>query len=217
MQTLNKFNYLASTPDMGAIMKANALSTISDLDCVKIGIVQEFYPDDLTVQVQVAWKKTLGTNADGTQNVKDYAPIYAKVCYCNPFITFPIEKGMECLLLFSDREIESWFINGDINPEGYTRMHDLTDCIAIFGIRSLPKMIQILTDCLHLFYGNSSVELAENQINVTTPLVNVTGNTLQDGDITATTLNATTAATGTFKSSDSKTITVVNGIVTSIA
>lgn len=152
MQTLNKFNYLASTPDMGSIMKANALSTISDLDCVKIGIVQEFYPDDLTVQVQVAWKKTLGTNPDGTQNVKDYAPIYAKVCYCNPYITFPIEKGMECLLLFSDREIESWFINGDINPEGYTRMHDLTDCIALFGVRSLPKMIQIVQGCLHLFH-----------------------------------------------------------------
>lgn len=152
MQTLNRFNYLASTPDMGAIMKANALSTISDLDCVKIGIVQEFYPDNLTVQVQVAWKKTLGTNPDGTQNVKDYAPIYAKVCYCNPYITFPIEKGMECLLLFSDREIESWFINGDINPEGYTRMHDLTDCIALFGVRSLPQMIQIAQNCLHLFH-----------------------------------------------------------------
>lgn len=152
MQTVNRFNYLASNPDLGAIMKANALSTISDLDCVKIGIVQEFYPDDLTVQVQVAWKKTVGTNPDGTQNVKDYAPIYAKVCYCNPYITFQIEKGMECLLLFSDREIESWFINGDINPEGYTRMHDLTDCIALFGVRSLPKMIQIVQDCLHLFH-----------------------------------------------------------------
>jgi len=37
------------------------------------------------------------------------------------------------------------------------------------------------------------------------------------GDLTAATLNATTAASGSFLSADNKTVTVVNGIVTSIA
>jgi hypothetical protein len=138
----------------------------SELNCMRIGIVQEFYPQDLTVQVQIAGKKTIGLNPDGTQRVREYAPIYAKVCYCNPFITYPIKKGDECVILFSDREIESWFINGDVNPEGYTRMHDLTDAVALFGIRSIPNMISILSNALHLFYGNSSIELTENGVNI---------------------------------------------------
>lgn len=166
MQTINKFNQLGSTPDLGQIIKTSGLSIASELNCMRIAIVQEFYPDDLTVQVQIAGKKTIGLNPDGSQRVREYAPIYAKICYCNPFITYPIKKGDECVLLFSDREIESWFINGDVNPEGYSRMHDLTDAVALFGIRSIPNMISILSNALHLFYGNSSIELTKNGVNI---------------------------------------------------
>ena len=217
MQTINKFNQQASTPDMGQILKCAGLSVASELNCMKIGIVQEFYPDNLTVQIRIASKKPIGLNPDGTQRVRDYALIYAKVCYCNPFITYPIKQGDECILLFSDREIESWFINGAVNPESYPRMHDLTDAVALFGIRSIPNMIQILTDALHLYYGNSEIQLQDEQININSPLLNVVGNIVQTGDITATNLGATAAATGTFRTADNKTVTVTNGIITAIA
>lgn len=219
MQTINKFNQMASSSmiDMGQILKTACLSNASELNCVRIGIVEEFYPEDLTVQVRIANKRTIGMNEDGTPRVRDFAPIYAKICYCNPFITNPVKKGDECVLLFSDREIESWFINGDVNPDSHTRMHDLTDAIAIFGIRSLPNMIEVLTNALHLFYGNSDIQLLENQININSSLLNIVGNTTQNGTITATNLNATASATGTFRSSDNKTITVKNGIITSIS
>lgn len=209
MQTINQFNQLGSVPDLGQIIKTSGLNTASELNCMRIGIVQEFYPDDLTVQVQLVNKKNIGLNPDGTQKVREVAPIYAKVCYCNPFITYPIKKGDECVVLFSDREIESWFITGEANPEGYTRMHDLTDAVALFGIRSIPQMVQILTDALHMYFGNSEIQIKENQINITTPALNVAGN------LTATSLNATTAASGNFLASD-KTVTVINGIITSI-
>lgn len=216
MQTINKFNQQASTPDMGQILKCAGLNVASELNCMKIGIVQEFYPDDLTVQVRIASKKPVGLNPDGTQRVRDYALIYAKVCYCNPFITYPIKKGDECVLLFSDREIESWFINGDVNPESYPRMHDLTDAVALFGIRSIPNMVQILTDALHLYFGNSEIQLKENQININTTALNITGNTTQTGNITATNLSATAAPSAEFRGMYGERIVVTNGIITSI-
>lgn len=166
METINQFNQLGSSPDMGQILKTSGLNMAGKLNCMRIGIVQAFYPENLTVQVQIASKKQIGLNPDGTQRVREYAPIYAKVCYCNPFITYPIKQGDECVLLFADREIESWFINGDVNPESHPRMHDLTDAVALFGIRSIPNMVQILTNCLHLFFGNSSIELTENGVNI---------------------------------------------------
>lgn len=190
MQTINKFNQMASTPDLGQIIKSAGLSTASELNCMRIGIVQEFYPDDLTVQVQIAAKKQIGLNMDGTQRVRDYAPIYAKVCYCNPFISYDIKQGEECVLLFADREIESWFINGDINPDTHTRMHDLTDAVALFGIRSIPNMIEIIQDCLHLFHPTKV--LADN-------------------------FHASNGASGNIIDSNGKTLaTVVDGIITEI-
>lgn len=192
MQTINKFNQMASSSmiDMGQILKTACLSNASELNCVRIGIVEEFYPEDLTVQVRIANKRTIGMNEDGTPRVRDFAPIYAKICYCNPFITNPVKKGDECVLLFSDREIESWFINGDVNPDSHTRMHDLTDAIAIFGIRSLPKMIDIVADCLHLTHPTKV--LADN-------------------------FHASNGASGNIIDSDGKVLaTVVDGIITEI-
>lgn len=171
MQKLSKFNQLSTTPDFTTTLQNAINNMASDLNCVKIGIIQEFYPENLTAQVLLSNKKLIGLNPNGTQNIKDYPPIYSKVCYCCPFVTYPIKKGDECVLLFSDRELETWFINGQTNGDKYPRMHDLTDAIAIVGIRSLPKMIQILADCLNLFYGNSNIALSEDHINITSSTV----------------------------------------------
>ena len=218
MQIPNKFNQLTSTPDLGQTIKTAGLKTARDLNCVRIGIIQEFYSEDLTAKVKLASKKLLGFNQDGSQVLGDYAPIYAKVCYCNPFETFPLTEGMECVLLFNDREIESWFINGGQNIEAYPRMHDLTDAIAIVGIRSLPNMIQILTDCFHLFYGQSDIQIYNENIDINTSTLNITGNTAQTGTITATNLNATEAASGSIIDSQGKVLaTVTNGIITDIS
>ena len=168
-----KANSLTSTPNWIQTLDGVCKKTAYELNCVRIGIVQTFYPEDLTVDVLIANKKTVKLNKDGTQVTADYPLIRAKVVYCNPFETFPISEGDECVMLFSDREIESWFINGGVNPEGYPRMHEKTDAVAIFGIRSLPKMISILTDALHLFYGASEIILKQAQTDINTTTLNL--------------------------------------------
>lgn len=185
-----KENSITSNPSLIQTFDGLGQKVGYELNCIRIGIVQAFYPEDLTVDVQIANKKTIGQNKDGTQVVIDYPLIRAKVCYSNPFITFPINQGEECLLLFSDREIESWFINGGVNAESYPRMHELTDCIAIFGLRSLPNMIEILQDCLHLFHPTKV--FADN-------------------------FHASNGASGSIIDSNGKTLaTIVDGIVTEI-
>lgn len=205
MQIPSKFQQLSSTPDLIQILDGVSKKTAYELNCMRIGIIQEFYPENLTVDVLIANKKTTGLNSDGSQITRNFALINAKVCYCNPFETFPLKQGDECILLFSDREIESWFINGEVNPLGYQRMHELTDAVAIVGIRSLPKMIQILSDCLNLFYGNSNIALSENHINITSPTVQ------------ASNFQAMNGASGNLIDSQGKTLAKVEyGIITEI-
>lgn len=178
MQIPNKFTQFANPGDLTRLLLNSETKLALQLNCVRIGVVEEFYPENLTAQIKLVDKKVSGLNPDGSQVLKDYPPIYAKVCYCNPFCTFPLTQGMECVLLFNDREIETWFINGGSNVQAYPRMHDMTDAIAIVGIRSLPKMIEILTDCLHLFYGQSSLEMREAQTDLKSTTINLTGETI---------------------------------------
>ena len=201
MNIQNRFNQLSGKADLTIVLK-NVINKVGlELNCVRVGIIQSFNAEDLTAEVLIANKKTLGLNKDGTQNVKDYALITAKICYCCPYITYPIEQGEECILLFNDREIESWFVTGEVQPEAYQRMHDLTDCIAIVGLRSLAKMIEIAANTLDIFYKGNSIK--------------ITGKDIQADNFKATngaSLNADT----TFTSYDGKTITVNSGIITNI-
>lgn len=212
MHITSKFTQYATNADLTQTLKASQQKTALDINCVRIGIIQEFYPENLTAQVLISGKKLVGMKSDGSQILREYAPIYAKVCYCNPFETFPLTKGMECVLLFNDRELESWFINGGNNPQAYPRMHDLTDAIAIVGIRSLPNMINILTDCLHLFYGNSDMQIKASQIDLNSNAINLNGTT------TVPHIDVGDGASGSLIDSQGKTLaTVTNGIITSIS
>lgn len=175
MQIPNKFQQFALPADLTQTLQTAGSKTAAQINCMRIATILEFYPENLTAQVKLVDKKLTGLNPDGSQILKEYPPIYAKVCYCNPFATFPLTEGMECILLFNDREIETWFINGGSNIQAYPRMHDLTDAIAIVGIRSLPKMIQILTDCLHLFYGQSDIQLKAEQTILNSPQIDLNG------------------------------------------
>lgn len=204
MEIANKFNYMTATPNLSAVLKYTNNSLLQKLNCIKPATVQSLDVENLTVNVQIAEKKIIGINKDGTNKVADYPEIKAKICYASPYITYPIEKGQECLLLFSDREIESWFITGQAQTPSYTRMHSITDAFAIFGIRSIPQMIQIASDCLNLFYGANSLKISNTDIQATN-FKALNGATQSQSD-----------AGTTFTTKDNKTVTVKYGIITSI-
>ena len=197
MEIQNQFNSLLNAPFLTSTLKLANSKLGENLNCVKVGIVDKVH-DDLTVNVKLTHKKTIKQNHDGTKEVREYALIRAKVCFCTPFAVWDIKKGDECVLLFSDRELESWFVTGEVSPVAYPRMHDLTDAIAIFGIRSLPNVISNIPSGLKLFYGANNI-------------------TLDNTCITATNFKALNGASGSFVSQDNKNITVVNGIITSIS
>jgi len=56
-------------------------------------------------------------------------------------ITFPIQVGDECLVIFGDMCIDAWFSSGDVQSQIESRRHDLSDGFAIIGISSQPKRI----------------------------------------------------------------------------
>jgi hypothetical protein len=68
-------------------------------------------------------------------------------------MTFPIQPGDECFVLFADTPVDVWFQNGvssgafessppnpGNNPVSQRR-HDVSDGIAIFGLRSKPRSL----------------------------------------------------------------------------
>lgn len=232
-----------STPTLLTAFKALEDCINYNMNCVKVATVVEFYRESLTVKCRVNNKRLLNLKDDGNQILQDYPDIYAKVHFFgwgNIGAIYPIETGMEGLLLFNDRELETWYLTSEGGNLAYDRCHDLSDALFICGLHSQPQLplVPFIEECLHIYYKGSDFQIKDESItentkdftinadtsftlNTTTQTEiatnrNITATTNHTGTITATQLNDTTAATDTFTTADGKTVTVVNGIVRTI-
>lgn len=179
--TLN-YTKLAQEPNLLNTLLAFKDSILyNDINCCRVAVVNEFYPESMQVQVNIVNKLIYDLKEDGSQVVEDYAPITAKICYAGNGVSYPLKKGDYGLIIFSDREIESWYINGQVNQLAYDRCHAITDAIFIAGLYAQPTTsnAQFIDNCLHIFYG-------VNGIKITDIGIEVDGNLLVNGSITAT-------------------------------
>lgn len=107
-------------------------------------IIQSFNSNALTVTARPAIK---GIVTDETGNAVSVSlPLLLDCPVVFPHsgglsLTFPINQGDECLIVFASRCIDSWWQNGGIQPPMEMRMHDLSDGFAICGAWSQPKVI----------------------------------------------------------------------------
>ena len=197
----------------------------STLNCVKIGEIQSFDPATQTASVKILSKKVNEYNLNERELV-DYT-VLEQVPVVFPkgggsYISYPVSTGDNCLLLFCDFELDGWWISGEARPSNFPRRHDLSDAVAFVGINSTVSLIQNFSNFLMLYYAaNSFIEIG-SQINITNSQVNVNGNltvtqAIVGNTTTTSELHSTNGASGSFASADSKTITVVDGIITGIS
>ena len=156
----------------------------NELNCCRVAIVNEFYPETLEVQVNIVNKMVINMKEDGSQVLEDYAPITAKICYAGNGISYPLKQGDCGLLLFNDREIESWYVNGEINQLAYNRCHSLTDAIFIVGMYAQPNTAnaQYIENCLHIFYGTKGIKITDVGLEIDGDTI-INGNLVVNGTL----------------------------------
>jgi hypothetical protein len=101
-------------------------------------------------------------------------------------LTMPIQAGDECLVIFCDFCIDSWWQSGGTgNVQLDKRRHDLSDGIAIVGPFSQPNAIDDYNEDsaeLRTLDGTVKLTLGEDGITLTGP-VTLDGATTINGDI----------------------------------
>ena len=145
----------------------------SDLRVCLPGIVQSFDPEKLTCTIQPAIREKLNFNGNLEWADLPLLPDVPVVITgtSDYFITFPIVKGTECLVVFGDNCMDAWWQNGGVQNQVEKRRHDLSDGYAIIGPRSQVNTISnYSTDTVQLRNksGDAVVEIAGSVINVMT-------------------------------------------------
>lgn len=114
-------------------LKAEIFSTFN---CVQIAKVEKVTPTEQTIEASIQIKRLA---SDGTSTAY---PILVDVPYMvlqggGAYIDMPIAAGDYCLILFNDRNIDSWWSTANVADPPSKRKHSLSDGFAIVGFN--PK------------------------------------------------------------------------------
>lgn len=177
-------------PDLTAVLEAAKRDSALSMNCVKIGTIQEFNSTDQTATISVSFKQVISVGDDGARVVKEYplllqCPVFT-LFGGNNIITAGVAAGDNCIILFCDRQIDEWLNFGDGRAPVSRRVHDLSDGIALVGIRPLTNSIQgYLTNGIRLAHGDSSrMDLKDDLIETIAEIFEHTGDMEIDGNVT---------------------------------
>lgn len=185
-------------PDLTDTLRNLKQDIFNTLNCINIGKIEAFNPTEQTATIRLMIDKIKDIQEDGTRVIQK-RPLLVRCPVVvlfggSGFLTFNIQPGDECIVLFNDRQIDTWLITGEENPPQTSRAHSISDGLALVGINSLKNVItDYLTTGVRLSSGTSRIDLTPNQIDSIASLFVQTGNFQVDGN---TTLNGITALNG---------------------
>ena len=118
----------------------------SELRVAAPGIIQSYNAGTNTATVQLAIREKVN-QMDGTTQDTDL-PLLLDCPVMMPrgggfALTFPVAAGDECLVVFADACIDSWWQSGGVQNQAEKRRHDLSDGIVIPGLWSQPNRLTI--------------------------------------------------------------------------
>lgn len=146
------------------------------------GIIQSFNASTQTVTVQPAIRERV-QNPDLTYSWVQL-PLLVDVPIVIPraggfSLTLPVNKGDECLIVFGDMCMDSFWEHGGVQNQPDKRRHDLSDGYCVLGTWSQPRVLtnystsaaQLRTDD-----GTVSISLSSSGISMTAPANSITAN-----------------------------------------
>ncbi len=172
------------------------------------GTIRSFDPDTVTCVVDMAIISGINTSKEDNisfdrldRDSEDYlshgcAGSFPRGGGCT--LTFPIKAGDECLVVFSQSNIDFWWQNGGSQLSLNQRRHDFSDAFVIPGPQSQAKKIsnisptaaQLRTDDGSAFVevsaGGDVTATSGGQITLNAPQVTINGNVQVNGSLTAT-------------------------------
>ena len=95
------------------------------LHCALPGTVVSFDSEGQTAVIQPAVKTASGVELPVLRDVPVFMPV-----------SFEIQEGDACLVIFADRDIDAWFESGEAEVSPSSRMHSLSDGFAFVGFRT---------------------------------------------------------------------------------
>ena len=154
-----------SEVDTNYIQELSQDTIMARLNCHNIGRILEFDKETQTCSIELMQIKQFGERLLTPAPITDVPLIVLGTDSAH--ITMPNPTGTICLLLFMDRNIDTFLETGEQYVPETGRMHDFTDCIALATFKTLVNPIQNYEEFLELIWRIScKYQFLFNEIHI---------------------------------------------------
>lgn len=141
-----------------SLLEAQKADIFATFHCVQIGKIEKVTPDEQTVEVTLQIRRPA---ADGTSSA---IPLLVDVPYMvlqggGAYIDLPITAGDYCIVLFNDRDIDTWWSTANMADPATNRKHDLSDGIAIVGLNPATSPLEMAGTSVGLIAADKKVRI----------------------------------------------------------
>lgn len=156
--TLNRVLGPTSQVEIKDVLDRTKDEVYYNFNCVQVGSIIDYDSSKNTASVQISMKRQLPT-----EEVVDYPVLQdCPVMFLSggqSFISLPITTGDTCLILFNDRDIDTWWYSGESNVPPSGRAHSLSDAIVLVGVRNQANAIELPSNTVTIEGGNKKITL----------------------------------------------------------
>jgi Phage protein Gp138 N-terminal domain len=144
-----KQNVVATNVSEADLLRAFRKDLLLNLNCHHIGKIQSFDKTKQTASATINYKKTF-FSPNPVSGVLEAVLVDYPVLIDAPVIflgggtsslTFPLVPGDDCVILFNDRDIDTWYQGANNAAVATPRLHSFADGLILVGIRAQGNVI----------------------------------------------------------------------------
>jgi hypothetical protein len=136
-----------------------------NMNCVQVGRIISYDPTKNTASIQIGMKRQLPNNEVVTYPPLQDCPVFF-LTGGTSCISMPIEPGDTCLILFNDRDIDTWWATGESNVPPTPRAHSLSDGICLVGVRNQSNKKTLPTQSIAVDGGLKKILIKNDVANL---------------------------------------------------
>lgn len=133
-------NQTVIPPDLDDVLGELKNSIFATLNCIQIGKIEKVN-DNQTVEIQLQFKRRVKNSETIDYPVLVDCP-YFVLQGGGAYLDMPIKPGDYCIVLFNDRNIDSWWDTANVKEPLTRRKHSLSDGLALVGINPKTSFLE---------------------------------------------------------------------------
>lgn len=137
-------------PNLDVVLSDLKREIFATLNCVQVGRVTKVTGSEQSVEVQLQIRQPLIDGSSVAVPVLVDVPFFV-IQGGSAYINMPVSIGDYCIVLFNDRDIDTWWTSDGVSDPNTTRKHNLSDGIALVGINPKTAVRNYNGDNLQLF------------------------------------------------------------------